>query len=180
MQADVTDGALAVVQSGIADPDRMCIAGGSYGGYAALAGATFTPELYRCAIAFAAVADVPQFLSDMGDRFGRSGSTYRYWSRSIGGSLDEHASGADLRAVSPVHHAERITIPVLLLHGRDDSVVPADQTDRMYDAMRSSRSDVERIWLDGGDHWLTDAETRRHVLEAMGEFLDSQIGPGSQ
>ena len=84
MQHDLTDGVAALVAAGIADPERVCIVGASYGGYAALAGAAFTPELYRCAAAIAGVADLRDMLSFERNRAGFSSPTARLLAASDG------------------------------------------------------------------------------------------------
>lgn len=175
MQHDVNDGALALIQAGIADPERICIIGASYGGYAALAGATFTPNLYRCAAAIAPVTDLPGMIRYDTDRHGSQHSSVAYWDEAMNG-IDEARRISRLRAVSPVHHADQIRIPILLIHGRDDSVVPIEQSHDMRDALRRSRGNVEFITIDDGDHWLSSVEMRTRVLSELERFLAENIG----
>jgi dipeptidyl aminopeptidase/acylaminoacyl peptidase len=175
MQHDLTDGVAAVVAAGIADPQRVCIVGASYGGYAALAGAAFTPELYRCAVAVGGVAD----LRDMhtlytGRRDGRSAAV-TYWERSMGVE-DTRSAREKLDAASPARHAERVQVAVLLIHGRDDSVVPIGQSRTMERALRAAGKTVQLVELEGEDHWLSDANTRLETLEALGPFLAQNLG----
>ena len=175
MQHDLTDGVAAVVAAGIADPQRVCIVGASYGGYAALAGAAFTPELYRCAVAIDGVAD----LRDMhtlytGRRDGRSAAV-TYWERSMG-IEDTRSAREKLDAASPAQHAERVQAAVLLIHGRDDSVVPIGQSKTMERALRAAGKTVQLVELEGEDHWLSDADTRLETLEALDTFLAQHLG----
>ncbi|WP_417482543.1 alpha/beta fold hydrolase [Maricaulis sp.] len=175
MQHDVSDGALALIQANIADPDRICIVGLSYGGYAALAGAAFTPDLYRCAAAIAPVTDLAALVRYDRDRHGSDHWTVAYWDEAMNG-LDETRRTARLRAVSPAYHGDRIHIPVLLMHGRDDSVVPIEQSRDMRDALRRNRGDLEYIEMSDTDHWLSSAEMRTQVLTELESFLDEHIG----
>ena len=174
MQDDLTDAVNWLREQGLAD--RVCIAGGSYGGYAALAGAAFTPGLYDCAIAINALSDADNFLNYIENRFGRESQSFRYWNQHFSGEPDGRASGEQLRALSPAQHAEAVEAPVLLLHSRDDTVVPEEQSRIMERALRRAHKEVEFTRLQGGDHSLEDYPTRLAVLEAMAQFLDTEIG----
>ncbi len=169
MQDDISDGVKVLVQKGHADPQRVCIMGASYGGYAALAGGAFTPELYRCIIAVAGVSDLPRMLRD--ERFYSGGSHWAvtYWQRLVGNSRTEQDK---LQAVSPVNFADAFTAPVLLIHGRDDSVVPLRQSKRMEKALKRAGVPVELLTLKGEDHWLSSSDTRVATLTAIARFLE--------
>ena len=176
MQHDVTDALAAMVDSGVADPDRTCIMGWSYGGYSALAGAAFTPDLYQCAVSIAGVGDVPAMLRYSRERYGRSHWSYAYWSEAMTGNEDLDSMSV-LRDVSPRQNADQITAPVLLIHGDDDSVVPESQSRFMERALRRANVPVTYIELDGGGHSLVDNEAMR--LQFMAEierFLAEHIG----
>jgi dipeptidyl aminopeptidase/acylaminoacyl peptidase len=173
MQNDLTDGVAAVVAAGIADPQRVCIVGASYGGYAALAGAAFTPELYRCAVSINGVADLRDiFTLYRGRRDGRSAAV-TYFEQSLG---VENTSTRALDAASPVKHAQRVQAAVLLIHGRDDSVVLIGQSRAMERALRDAGKTVQFVELDGEDHWLSYATTRLQTLNALDSFLAQQLG----
>jgi dipeptidyl aminopeptidase/acylaminoacyl peptidase len=174
MQNDVTDGIAALAAEGIADPNRVCIVGGSYGGYAALAGAAFTPELYRCAAAIAPVTDLAEFIDFERDRFGTSSMGVSYWQAVIGGDLG--AARSRLNEMSPLQHAASVQAPVLLIHGRDDSVVPIAQSRDMENALRRAGKTVELIELRGEDHYLSRPETRLETLQALDRFLAEHLG----
>ncbi|TRO95177.1 S9 family peptidase [Glycocaulis profundi] len=176
MQHDLTDAVEALVESGMADPSRICIAGGSYGGYAALAGAAFTPELYACAISINGVSSLQRMLSYTRDRFGPRSTPLNYWRSTILNDVDE-SEGGYLRARSPADNAEAIRAPVLLIHGRDDSVVPVDQSRRMASVLRRQGRDVRLVEQSGGDHWLTGYAARRETLEEIEGFLALHLAP---
>ena len=173
MQHDLSDGVAAVVAAGIADPERVCIVGSSYGGYAALAGAAFTPELYRCAVSINGVSDLRDiFTLYRGRRDGRSAAV-TYFEQSLGVG-DGSPRGLD--AVSPAKHADRVQAAVLLIHGRDDSVVLIGQSRMMERALRDAAKNVQFVELDGEDHWLSQAQTRLETLEALDKFLAQHLG----
>ena len=172
MQDDVTDAVKYLAAKGIADPDRVCIAGGSYGGYAALAGATFTPDLYRCAVSINGVSDLVWKMGDSRRRFGGDSGTSDYWRDSMGEDR-EH-----LKARSPALHADQVQAPVLIIHGRDDTVVPFIHGTKMRDALVAAGRTVDFVELEGEDHWLSLPPTRISMLKELEGFLDQHIGSG--
>jgi dipeptidyl aminopeptidase/acylaminoacyl peptidase len=174
MQDDVSDAVAWAVSSGLADPKRVCIVGASYGGYAALAGATLTPDLYRCVVSVAGVSDLERMLVDEGrPSRGLASSSLNYWRDHIG--ADDFAA---MRAVSPRRLAQNVRAPVLLLHGQDDSVVLVRQSKDMENALKSDGKTVRYVGMKGEDHWLSRAATRIQVLEAIDTFLAEHLGPG--
>ncbi len=181
IQHDLTDARAYLVEAGLADPERICIAGASYGGYAALAGAAFTPELYACAAGINGVYDLLEHHRYLQSRFGRDSQTERFWGRQVAGVVDASDNQvADASAArSPVRHADQITIPVLLVHGEDDSVVDFDQSLGMRRALERAGRSADFLALEGGDHWLTRYETRVAVFTRLEAFLDEHIGPGA-
>ena len=173
MQDDITDGANALVKMGWADPERICIVGWSYGGYAALAGGALTPDLYKCVASVAGVSNLRQMLTDEGKQHGEDSRTVTYWKLLIG-DPDEDRDAID--AVSPELLAGKFKAPVLLFHGTSDTVVPAKQSDMMNDALRKAGKQVQYIRIDGDDHSLVDNESRRKMLTALAAFLQTHIG----
>lgn len=168
MQDDVSDGINALVAAGQADPARVCIVGASYGGYSALAGAVFTPELYRCAIAISAVADLPRMLRDDKYKYGTKHWFINAWRKYVG---DEKTQEDLLDNISPVNFAENVRSPVLLIHGKDDTVVPISQSKMMAKALKKAGKKYKFIKLKGEDHWLSTSETRLATLQAIDRFL---------
>jgi acetyl esterase/lipase len=169
MQTDISDGLAALARAGIVDPARACIVGGSYGGYAALAGVTLQKGLYRCAVADAPVTDLRQFLFQTtltGDPDRRA---MHFWST---------LAGPDLEAISPARFAARADAPILLIHGKDDTVVPIEQSRAMERALKSAGKSVEFVTMEGEDHWLSRPATRAAMLEACVAFLEKYNPPG--
>jgi dipeptidyl aminopeptidase/acylaminoacyl peptidase len=164
MQDDVSDGVAALISQGVADPKRVCIVGASYGGFVALEGAAFTPTLYKCAVSINGVSDLPEMQAYLQNR--RSQGALAYWREHVGAQFDPA-----LLQKSPVHAAERITVPVLLMHASDDSVVPFTQSQAMAHALASLHKSVTLTELPGDDHWLSRSETRTRMLQKLEEFL---------
>ncbi len=176
MQDDLTDGVKHLVESGWADPDRVCIMGASYGGYAALAGGAFTPELYKCVVAVAPVTDVPAFLADKSRFFGRYSDVLTYWQDLLGDRKDDRDAMA---AISPVNAASSFKAPVLLMHGTDDTIVPFNQGANMENALRAAGKDVTFVKLKDADHWMSTSDTRLEALRETAKFIDTHIGPAN-
>ncbi|MBS0411489.1 MAG: S9 family peptidase [Proteobacteria bacterium] len=169
MQTDVSDGVAELTRQGIADPHRACIVGWSYGGYAALAGVTVQQGLYRCAVSVAGVADLPSMLTYERDMTGGVGAKERYWKTFMGATS---GSEAELKPLSPARRADRADAPILLIHGKEDTTVPVDQSQTMEKALRSAGKPVETVYLPGGDHQLSQAQTRLAMLQAAVAFVE--------
>lgn len=174
MQDDITDGANAMVKMGWADPNRICIVGWSYGGYAALAGGALTPDTYKCVASIAGVSNLREMLATERQQHGARSRTVTYWELLIGDS-DKDRDAID--AVSPALHADKFKAPVLLIHGAADTIVPIRQSEMMNDALKNAKKPVQYIRINGDDHSLVDNASRRQVLTALGEFLRTHIGP---
>jgi dipeptidyl aminopeptidase/acylaminoacyl peptidase len=170
MQDDVTDAVRAAVERGIADPKRICIVGWSYGGYSALAGAAFTPELYACAASIAGVADLPAILGYENKSSGKESNSVAYWKEHIGPATDPQVI-----AKSPARSAATIKAPILLLHGTDDTVVPITQARAMARALDAARKPYEFVELPGDDHGLNTSATRVKMATELEEFLAKHL-----
>lgn len=172
MQTDLSDGVRYLVGEGIADPAKVCIVGASYGGYAALAGATLDTGVYRCAVSIAGVSDLRRMVTWTAQQTGRRDApAVRYWNRFMG------ADGLGDRSLdqrSPAKLAEKVTIPVLLIHGRDDTVVPIEQSRMMANALRDvDKTGGRLVEMTGEDHWLSRSETRLAALQETITFLEA-------
>lgn len=173
MQTDVEDGVAALARSGMIDGGRVCIVGASYGGYAALAGATLTPERYPCAVSIAGVSDLLRMLDQGASRTGARSSYSDFWRRSMGDRVEDRDG---LRSVSPVNLAANVRVPILLMHGEEDTVVPIQQSRVMEEALRRAGKNFRFVTLRGDDHWLSAAETRTQMLGELEAFLAENIG----
>lgn len=174
MQHDLTDAVSAIVDAGLADPDRICIAGASYGGYAALAGAVFTPDLYACAVGISGVYDLEDLQQWISDRYGRNHFAIEYIGLASAG--DEDARYGNVEEISPISHVDQVTVPVLLMHAENDTVVPVRQSREMRSALRREDVDVTYVEIDDGDHWMTDEHMREVVFRNLESFLAEHIG----
>jgi dipeptidyl aminopeptidase/acylaminoacyl peptidase len=175
MQTDLSDGVRDLAAQGLIDPKRVCIVGASYGGYAALAGATLDKGVYRCATSVAGPADLKRMLTDNQKRYSTSNnSTLRYWLRFMGA---DGVKDPDLTVISPARLADQVEIPVLLIHGKDDTVVPYVQSQIMANALKKAGKPVELVTLEGEDHWLSSGATRLQMLTATVAFLEKNNPP---
>ena len=177
MQDDVEDVVQVLTRPGKADPARVCIVGASYGGYAALAGATLRPDTYRCAASLAGVSDLPMMLGNVERVTGDDSIEADWWRMLIG---DRETETERLRAISPAWQAAQARAPILLLHGTNDTVVPVRQSQRMADALRAAGKPVEFIEFKGEDHWLSDGATRVQLLRELERFLGKHLGGAAE
>jgi dipeptidyl aminopeptidase/acylaminoacyl peptidase len=175
MQDDITDGVRMLVDTGVADPARMCIVGGSYGGYAALVGASLTPDLYKCAVSIAGVSDLEDFISWRKRNWGSDSEGYRYWLKAIG---DPDKDEAKLKAVSPLQLVDKIKIPVLLLHGTDDYVVPIAQSRAMKKALDRNGKKTELVEFEKEGHSGWQPYNYVRASTAIDQFLWKHLGAG--
>ena len=170
MQDDVTDGVQWLIAQGIADPARVAIYGGSYGGYATLAGLAFTPDLYAAGVDYVGVSNLLTFMKAIPP----------YW-KPLLAMLQEMVGDMDkdegmLRAASPVFSADRIKAPLLIAQGAKDPRVVKSESDQMVQAMRARGVEVEYIVKDNEGHGFHNEENRFEFYEAMERFLARHIG----
>lgn len=158
MQDDVTAGVDHLVAQGLADRGQVCVLGASYGGYAALQAGATQADLYRCVVAIAGPSDLISMMQWERSEAGADSDRYDYWLRSIG---DPREDRARLEAVSPLRHAADWSLPVLLIHGESDDVVPASQSRDMDRALRRAGKDVRFVVLEDAGHsnWSTRQST---------------------
>jgi dipeptidyl aminopeptidase/acylaminoacyl peptidase len=169
MQDDITDGVRHLIKEGIADPKRVAIYGGSYGGYATLAGLTFTPELYACGIDYVGVSNLFTFLKTIPPYW----KPYLdMWHEMVGHPEHEKAL---LEAASPVFHADKIRVPLLIAQGAKDPRVNVDESDQMVAALKKRGVAVEYILKDNEGHGFYNEENRFEFYEAMERFLAKHL-----
>ncbi|WP_405228370.1 S9 family peptidase [Lentisalinibacter sediminis] len=168
MQDDLTDAVYWAIEQGIADPDRICIYGASYGGYAAMAGATFTPELYQCAINYVGVTDIPLlFDSNAAWRLLRPELV-----RDVG---DPEADRELLDDRSPVNHADKIRVPILMGYGKQDVRVTIEHALRMEEQLKLHEVEHELIIKDDEGHGFRKFENQVDWYSRVIEFLDENL-----
>lgn len=168
MQDDLTDGVRELVKMGEIDPDRVCIVGASYGGYAALMGAAKTPELYKCVVSINGVSDIEDIIREGKKRYGEKHWVLSYWKDII---ADDDLSDNFLAKISPINHVEKVNSPVLLIHGEIDQVVPVEQSKNMYRELKSENKNVTFIQLPGEGHSLSKQQPRMQALKAIDNFI---------
>jgi dipeptidyl aminopeptidase/acylaminoacyl peptidase len=174
MQDDITDGVHALIDRGQVDPHRICIVGYAYGagysGYAALAGAAYTPDLYKCAVSVNGVSDLPRFLGFQIEKAGEYSNDVAYWRATIGGQAD-----ANVLDRSPDRAADRFAAPVLLIYSAGDAVVPPNQATLMAESLQKAGKSVQLVELPGEDHGLSHSVTRLSSLEHIEKFLQDHL-----
>ena len=170
MQDDLTDGVKWAIARGIADAKRVAIYGGSYGGYAALAGAAFTPDLYACAVSYVGPSNIFTLLE----------SIPAYWKPMLEMEYEEIGDPVKdkelLEAVSPVFHAENIKIPLLVAQGANDPRVNKAESDQIVEAVRKAGKEVVYIVKDNEGHGFQNEENRFDFYRALEEFLSKHLG----
>lgn len=179
MQDDVTDATRWAIEQGIADPERICIYGGSYGGYAALMGVIKEPDLYQCAVGYVGVYDLPWFRSGDGSDIsrqqaaGREGrqAFERFMSTAVGSDEEK------LRANSPVHNVEKIEADLFLVHGGSDVRVVVGHMERLEKALDEVGKDYESMVKEEEGHGFYGVDNRVDFYSSMLEFFDRHIGP---
>jgi dipeptidyl aminopeptidase/acylaminoacyl peptidase len=172
MQDDVTDSVKWAIASGIADRARICIYGGSYGGYAALTGAFREPEMFKCAVGMAGVYDLPLMFTRGDVQEYDAGE--RYLKDTLGTDM------AELQRRSPVYNADKIKCAVMLIHGKDDRRVPFEHAKRMREALVKAGNPP--LWLSetGEAHGVLNEDHRVEMYEQMLAFFEKNIGtPGA-
>jgi dipeptidyl aminopeptidase/acylaminoacyl peptidase len=171
MQDDITDGVQWLVQQGIADPKRVAIYGGSYGGYATLAGVAFTPDLYAAAVDYVGVSNMFTFMKTIPP----------YWKP----FLDQmHEMVGDpvkdkdlLTAVSPALHTDRIKTPLFVAQGANDPRVNKAESEQIVESLRKRGVPVEYMVKDNEGHGFHNEENRFDFYTAMEGFLAKHLRP---
>jgi len=170
IQDDITDGVNWLIEQGIADPDRVGIYGGSFGGYATLAGVAFTPDLYACGVDYVGVSNlftlmksVPPYWEPMREMFyemmGHPEKDKELWER-----------------VSPIFHADKIKVPMLVAQGANDPRVNKGESDQIVEALSERSIEVEYMVKENEGHGFRNEENRFDFYRAMERFLGKHLG----
>ncbi|MBU2891735.1 prolyl oligopeptidase family serine peptidase [Colwellia sp. D2M02] len=168
MQDDLTDAVNQLITMGEIDANKVCIVGSSYGGYAALAGAAFTPEVYQCAIAINGVSDIDFMMKNDRDTYGKEHSVIAYWDDVLRTKTlpDDY-----FETISPINFVDNIKVPVLLIASELDKVVSPKQSSRMYSALEDEDKNVTYVELENEGHNLLKAQSRLKILQAIEQFI---------
>ncbi len=169
MQDDITDGVQWLIGQGIADPKRVAIYGGSYGGYAVLAGLTFTPDVYACGIDYVGVSNLFTFMNTIPP----------YWRPMLEIMYEQvgnpETDNDQLAATSPALHAENIRVPLFIAQGANDPRVNKAESDQMVEALRQRGVEVEYMVKDNEGHGFHNQENRFDFYRAMERFLAKHL-----
>lgn len=175
MQTDLSDGVRALVKTGIVDPKRVCIVGQSYGGYAALAGVSMQADIYRCSVSIAGVSDIDKQYKRQTENYSFPDNRILRKDLSYVGAKKLGDPILDER--SPAKHADKVNVPILLIHGDNDSVVAFEQSQIMANALKKAGKQFEFVRLKSEDHWLSKADTRLQTLQTVVKFLEANNPP---
>jgi len=170
MQDDITDAVRYLIAEGIADPTRICIYGGSYGGYATLAGVAYTPDLYACAVDYVGVSNLFTFMNTIPP----------YWKpylEMMHEMVGDPEKDKDLfTAYSPALNADRIRTPLFVAQGARDPRVNIEESNQMVKALRARGVDVPYLVKDNEGHGFRNEENKFEFYEAMAKFLAKYLG----
>jgi dipeptidyl aminopeptidase/acylaminoacyl peptidase len=170
IQDDITDGVNWLIEQGIAHPDHVGIYGGSFGGYATLAGVAFTPDLYACGVDYVGVSNlftliksIPPYWEPMREMFyemmGHPEKDKELWER-----------------ISPIFHADKIKVPMLVAQGANDPRVNKGESDQIVEALRERGIEVEYMVKENEGHGFHNEENRFDFYRAMEKFLGKHLG----
>ena len=173
MQDDITDGVNYLVEQGTVDSKRVAIYGGSYGGYATLAGLAFTPDLYACGVDYVGVSNLFTFLQTIPP----------YWKPMLEMMYEMVGNPEELKAqfeqTSPALQADKIKAPLLIAQGAKDPRVNIAESDQIVEALRQHGVEVEYLVKENEGHGFHNEENRFEFYEAMERFLDEHLRSGA-
>tara|TARA_B100000131_G_C18125555_1_gene614558 strand:+ start:1594 stop:3474 length:1881 start_codon:yes stop_codon:yes gene_type:complete len=169
MQDDITDGVNWLIDEGIADPNRIAIYGASYGGYATLAGLTFTPDIYACGVDYVGVSNIFTLLETL-PPYWELGRQMMY--EMIGNPDTEKEL---LEAASPLFHIDKIKAPLLVAQGANDPRVKQAESDQIVDALKAKGIDVPYILKEDEGHGFYNEENQFDFYQEMEKFLDKHL-----
>ena len=170
MQDDITDGVNWLIEEGIADPERIGIYGGSYGGYATLAGITFTPDLYACAVDYVGVSNIFSWMNAIPPYW----EPYREMIYEMVGNPQKDS--LLLRDASPIFHIDKIKTPLFIAQGANDPRVPQAESDQIVAALKDKGIDVPYMVKDNEGHGFRNEENRFDFYGSMEQFFFKHLG----
>jgi dipeptidyl aminopeptidase/acylaminoacyl peptidase len=163
MQEDLMDGLSWLVANGVADPDRVCVVGASYGGYTALVSAYKFADQIQCAVSLAGITDLEEMVSRL------------YNFDLVRRNRERIQASADLANNSPLRQVANIQVPVLLFHGTRDTVVRVKQSRELAQALAEHDKSYEYVEQVGGDHFLSSNSQRAEFFAEMSAFLTEHL-----
>lgn len=170
MHDDITQATKLAVKMGIADPDRLAIMGGSFGGYAAICGAAFEPDLYQCAITVVGVFDWAQMIKD------RKRQKHYYSHKKL---VEEFGSDDDLDAelerISPINKVDQIKIPIFIVHGKGDTNVPLHHSKKLEKKLKQHNVEHETLYREWEGHGFSDPKNQIDLAKRIEEFLSKHM-----
>jgi dipeptidyl aminopeptidase/acylaminoacyl peptidase len=173
LQNDITDGVRWAIDQKLADPKRICTFGGSFGGYTALIQPILNPGMYKCAIGYVGVYDLP-LMRSTDKNMGQAKRTSRFFDRTLGTDM------AALAKISPVQRVSELDVPVMLVHGGDDKTADLNQYKAMNAALKAAGHPAETLFVPGEGHGFVKPENVTQLYKRMEAFLAKNIGPGVQ
>ena len=171
MQDDITDAVQWAIKEGFADPKRVAIYGGSYGGYATLAGVTLTPDLYAAAVDYVGVSNLFTFLNTIPPYW----KPYLEMFHEMVGHPEKDKDL--LTATSPALNADKIKTPLLVAQGAQDPRVNKAESDQIVEGLKKRGIDVEYMVKDNEGHGFNNEENKFAFYEAMEKFLEKHLRP---
>lgn len=172
MQDDVTDGVKWLIDQGVADPERIAIFGGSYGGYATLQGLVKDPDLYACGVDYVGVSNLFTFMKGIPEYW----KPYLAMMHEMVGDPSNPEDSTRMAATSPALNAEKITAPLFIAQGAKDPRVVKSESDQMVEAMKANGVTVEYMVKENEGHGFRNEENRFEFFGAMERFLHEHIG----
>lgn len=167
IQHDIIDATRHVIEQGIANKERVCIVGGSFGGYSALQSAIIEPEMFKCAIGVAGVYDLPLWKTDSDVAESSSGSHYQ--DNVLGTNITE------LKAMSPSYNTDKLKAKLLLVHGGDDERAPIEQLESLEEALKARNYPYEKMVMDDeGHNFYNDSHIAKYYQKML-SFLDANL-----
>jgi dipeptidyl aminopeptidase/acylaminoacyl peptidase len=177
MHDDLIDGVNWVISEGLADPERIGIYGGSYGGYATLVGVTFTPDVFRAAVSYVGPSSLITLIKSFPAYWKPflQGTWFRYV-----GDPDDPEQLEDLKARSPIYKVDQIKTPLLVIQGANDPRVTKVESDQIVEALKTRGVDVEYMVKDNEGHGFLNADNRIDAYSAMEKFFAKHLGGRSE
>lgn len=173
MHDDLIDAVNWAIEQGYADPERVAIFGGSYGGYATLVGVTFTPDVFAAAIDYVGISNLANFMRTLPE-IARP-HLANNWHLFVGDPADPEQE-ADMLARSPITRVDQIRTPLLVVQGANDSRVVQAESDNLVEALRARGVDVEYMVKDDEGHGFLNPDNVVDMYRVVDRFLAEHLG----